>query len=135
MSLFVLVVAAGHAIPPIIGATAGKTRDAVIIGAIIGGVIAIISGNPLFIVADLLGVGVGTWLGFSIVGEYAQSKRKDETVLDAINNGVEALNEVSEAGLAHAKVINAKSQKNLKMHRVAALLEQAEKNKQKQIPL
>lgn len=132
MSLFVLVVAAGHAIPPIIGATAGKTRGAVIIGAIIGGLIAIISGNPLFIVADLLGVGVGTWLGFSIVGEYAQSKRKDETVLDAINNGVEALNEVSEAGLAHAK-----SQKNLKMHRVAALLEQAEKNKQKQkqIPL
>lgn len=68
MSLFVLVVAAGHAIPPIIGAVAGKSKNAVIVGAVIASAIAIASGSPAFIVADLVGVGIGAWLGFSIVG-------------------------------------------------------------------
>jgi hypothetical protein len=67
MSVFVLVVAAGHAIPPVIGSVVGKTKNAVVIGSVIASVIAIASGNPVFIMADLLGVGLGTWLGFSIV--------------------------------------------------------------------
>lgn len=67
MSLFVLVVAAGHAIPPIIGAVVGKSKNSVVVGAIIACAIAIASGSPAFIVADLIGVGLGTWLGFSMV--------------------------------------------------------------------
>lgn len=67
MSLFVLVVAAGHAIPPIIGGVVGKSKSSVIVGALIASAIAIASGSPVFIVADLIGVGLGTWLGFSMV--------------------------------------------------------------------
>lgn len=67
MSFFVLAIAAGHAIPPIIGALAGKSRNAVIVGAVVASAIAIAAGNPVFIIADLVGVAVGTWLGFSIV--------------------------------------------------------------------
>jgi hypothetical protein len=69
MSLFVLVVAAGHAIPPVVGGVIGKSKIAVAIGAIVGGAIAIASGNPVFILADLVGVALGTWLGLSIVGD------------------------------------------------------------------
>lgn len=67
MSLFILVVAAGHAIPPIIGWVVGKSKNSVIVGTVIACAIAIASGNPAFIVADLVGVGLGTWLGFSMV--------------------------------------------------------------------
>ncbi len=70
MSLFVLVVAAGHAIPPIIGALLGKSKNTVVVGAVIACGIAIASGNPVFIVADLVGVGLGTWLGFSILNNH-----------------------------------------------------------------
>ncbi len=67
MSLVVLGIAAAHALPPIIGGVITKGKGGVIVGAIIGGVIAVASGNPAFIVSDLIGVGVGTWLGFSMV--------------------------------------------------------------------
>lgn len=67
MSLFVLVVAAGHAIPPIIGGVIGKSKKWVIVGAVIACAIAIASGSPAFIVSDLVGVGLGSWLGFSMV--------------------------------------------------------------------
>ena len=67
MSLFVLVVAAGHAVPPVIGAVVGKSKNSVVVGAVIACAIAIASGSPAFIVAYLIGVGLGTWLGFSMV--------------------------------------------------------------------
>lgn len=67
MSLFVLIFAAGHAIPPIIGGVVGKSKNSVIFGTVIACAIAVVSGNPVFIVADLVGVGLGTWLGLSMV--------------------------------------------------------------------
>lgn len=67
MSLFVLAIAAGHAVPPIVGAILGKSKSAVYIGSGIASVIAIASGNPAFIAADLVGVGLGTWLGLSML--------------------------------------------------------------------
>lgn len=67
MSLFILVAAAGHAIPPILGATVGKTKQAVIIGAVIGGTIGVISGGAAYLVLDLAGVGFGTWIGLKMV--------------------------------------------------------------------
>lgn len=67
MSLFVLVVAAGHAIPPILGGVIGKSKISVIIGAVIACAIAIASGSPAFILPDLVGVGLGSWLGFSMI--------------------------------------------------------------------
>lgn len=67
MSLFVLVVAAGHAIPPIIGGVIGQSKKSVIVGAVIACAIAIASGSPVFIVADLIGVGLGSWLGFTMI--------------------------------------------------------------------
>lgn len=62
MSLFVLMIAAGHALPPIAGAIIGKSKVAVFIGSGISCAVAIASGNPAFIVADLVGVAFGTWL-------------------------------------------------------------------------
>ena len=67
MSLIVLSVAAAHAAPPLIGGFLWRTDKAVIIGAVIGFGVAIASGSPAFIVPDLIGVGVVTWFGFSIV--------------------------------------------------------------------
>lgn len=68
MSFVVMAIGAAHALPPLIGSVIGKTKTFVIIGACIGALIAILSGNPAFIAADLIGVGIGTWLGLSIVG-------------------------------------------------------------------
>jgi len=67
MSLTVLMIAASHGIPPIIGAATGRTKTAVYVGAAIGGVIAVASGSPAYIVADLLGVALGVWLGLMMV--------------------------------------------------------------------
>lgn len=67
MSLFVVAIAAAHAIPPIAAGMIGKSREAVAIGAIIGCAIAIASGSPAFIVADIVGVAIGTWLGLSMI--------------------------------------------------------------------
>lgn len=69
MSLFVLIVIAGHAIPPIIGGITGKSKKSVIIGALIACMIAILSGSPAFIMADLIGVGIGTWMGFLVIDD------------------------------------------------------------------
>jgi hypothetical protein len=66
MSLVVLGIAAAHALPPIIGGVVTKGKGGVMVGAIIGGIIAVASGNPAFIVSDLIGVGVGTWVGFNM---------------------------------------------------------------------
>jgi len=74
MSLFVLVVSAGHAIPPIIGGVVGKTKNSVIVGAVIACAIAIASGSSAFIIADLIGVGLGSWLGFSVVSSVSSER-------------------------------------------------------------
>jgi len=67
MSFLVLAIGAAHAIPPIVGASISKSKPGIVVGALIGGFIALASGNPTFIAADLVGVGLGTWLGFSMV--------------------------------------------------------------------
>ncbi len=69
MSLIVLAIGAAHTLPPIIGAAVGKTKASVIIGSVVGILIAFATGNPAFVAADLIGVGVGTWLGYSLVGD------------------------------------------------------------------
>jgi hypothetical protein len=68
MSFVVLAIGAAHALPPIIGAVLSQSKAGAIIGAVVGGFVAILSGNPAFIAVDLIGVGVGTWLGLSIAG-------------------------------------------------------------------
>ena len=73
MSLTVLMIGAAHAIPPVVGAVTTKSKVGVIVGAVIGAIIAFASGNPAFVGADLLGVGIGTWLGFSITGTESKS--------------------------------------------------------------
>lgn len=75
MSLTVLAIAAAHAIPPIVGGIFVRTEKAVIIGAVIASGLAIASGSPAFIVSDLVGVGVGTWLGLSIVNNFSQDPK------------------------------------------------------------
>lgn len=68
MSFVVMAIGAAHAVPPLLGAIVGKSKMGVVIGTAIGAFIAFASGNPAFIAADLFGVGLGAWLGFSIVG-------------------------------------------------------------------
>lgn len=72
MSLFVILIAAGHAIPPIIGAVIGKSKNSVLVGALIACAIAVATGSPAFIIPDLLGVGIGAWLGLNIVSNMAR---------------------------------------------------------------
>lgn len=71
MSLIVFAIAAAHAIPPIIGTVATKSKSGMIGGAIIGTLIAFATGNPAFIASDLIGVGAGVWISFNIL----ESKR------------------------------------------------------------
>lgn len=66
MSMTVLAIAAAHALPPIIGGMINNKKSGVLVGAMIGVAIAIASGNPDYIVADLIGVAAGTWFGFSV---------------------------------------------------------------------
>lgn len=68
MSFVVIAIGAAHALPPVVGAAVSKTKAGTIIGAAIGVGVALLSGNPAFIAADLVGVGVGTWLGLSMTG-------------------------------------------------------------------
>ena len=67
MSFIVLAIAAGHALPPILGAVVGKSESSVIVGAVVGVIIAIAFGSAAYLVPDLMGVALGTWVGFSII--------------------------------------------------------------------
>ncbi len=69
-----MIIAAGHAIPPIIGGVVGKSKTPVIVGAVIACAIAIAAGSPVFIVADLIGIGLGTWLGFSLLSNTSNDR-------------------------------------------------------------
>jgi hypothetical protein len=69
MSLLVFAIAAAHATPPVIGAMVGKSKVAVYVGAAIGGLLAIASGNPVYTVADLAGVAFGLWIGLAMKNE------------------------------------------------------------------
>lgn len=67
MSFFVIIMAAAHAIPPVIAAALVKSKTAVFIGTGIACTIAVISGNPAYIATDIVGVGLGTWVGLSMI--------------------------------------------------------------------
>jgi len=67
MSLVVLAIGAAHAIPPILGAAVGKSRTGVMIGAAVGALIAVASGDFAFVLADLVGLALGTKLGLYFV--------------------------------------------------------------------
>lgn len=62
MSLFALVIAIAHGLPPILGALIIKSKNGVFWGSLIAVIIAIAAGNPLFIIIDMIGVVFGTWL-------------------------------------------------------------------------
>lgn len=67
MSFVVLAIAAAHALPPILGATAGKSKSGLWIGVVVAVLVALASGKPVFVVLDLIGVALGAWVGLSIL--------------------------------------------------------------------
>lgn len=67
MSFVVMAIGVAHAIPPLAGAIITKSKAGTVIGTVIAGFIAFASGNPAFVAADLIGVGIGTWLGITMV--------------------------------------------------------------------
>lgn len=67
MSFVVFAIGAAHALPPILGATIGKSKRGVWIGVTIAALIAVASGNPAFVAMDLIGVALGTWIAMSIL--------------------------------------------------------------------
>ncbi len=67
MSFVVLAIGAAHALPPIIGAIVSRNKRGVIAGAIVGGFVALLSGSPIYIVADLVGLAAGIWFSFSVI--------------------------------------------------------------------
>lgn len=67
MSFVVLAIAAAHALPPILGATAAKSKRGLWIGVAIAVLVALATGNPAFIVMDLIGIAFGVWVGLSIL--------------------------------------------------------------------
>lgn len=67
MSFVVLAIGAAHALPPILGAAIRRSRGGLWIGVAIAILIALASGNPAFIVMDLIGVALGAWVGLSML--------------------------------------------------------------------
>lgn len=65
MSFVVLAIAAAHALPPILGSMAGK--GGLWLGVAVAVLIALASGNPAFIVVDLIAIAIGAWIGLSIL--------------------------------------------------------------------
>ncbi|HPZ57555.1 hypothetical protein [Ottowia sp.] len=66
MSLTILFIGALHAIPSLIGAFM-NSRLAIIVGAMIGAVIAFAFGSGRYVIFDLVGVGIGTYVAFQMV--------------------------------------------------------------------
>lgn len=67
MSFVVLAIGAAHALPPILGAAMRKSKRGVWIGVVIAALVALASGNPAFVIMDLIGVALGAWIGLSIL--------------------------------------------------------------------
>jgi hypothetical protein len=67
MSFVVFAIGAAHALPPILGAAMGKSKRGLWIGVAIAVLVALVSGNPAFVVMDLIGVALGAWVGLSIL--------------------------------------------------------------------
>lgn len=67
MSFVVLAIGAAHALPPILGAMMGRSKRGVWIGAGIAVLLGLVSGNPAYIAVDLIGVGLGVWIGLSVL--------------------------------------------------------------------
>jgi len=63
----VIAIGLGHAIFPIVGCMMGKKKG-LVIGAIVGGLIAIVLG-PRYAVIDLIGVAVGVAVGLAMLKE------------------------------------------------------------------
>lgn len=90
MSLIVIAIGAAHALPPLIGAMIGS-RTSVFVGAAVAGFIAFFYGNTSFIANDLLGAGIGTWLGFSMIDN--QLKKMD------VSSNIKVKKESSQRGI------------------------------------
>lgn len=67
MSFIVLAISAAHALPPIIGAATTRSKPGLWTGSTIGVLISLAWGRPAFIIPDLIGVGLGIWIGLSII--------------------------------------------------------------------
>ena len=63
-----LIIGLGHAIFPIVGSMMMK-KIGLAIGTVVGGLIAVCLGSPRYLVADLIGIGVGIALGLCILKE------------------------------------------------------------------
>jgi len=63
-----LIIGLGHAIFPIVGSMMMK-KVGLAIGTVVGGLIAVCLGSPRYLVADLIGIGVGMALGLCILKE------------------------------------------------------------------
>lgn len=67
MSFVVFAIGAAHALPPIVGAIVSRNKRGVIAGAIVGGFVALLSGSPIYIIVDLIGLAAGIWFSFSVI--------------------------------------------------------------------
>lgn len=59
----VLLIAVGLALPVVLSGVIFRNRKAVLFAALIMGGVGIATGNPAFILADLVGVAVGYFIG------------------------------------------------------------------------
>ncbi len=66
MSVAVVLIGLAHGLPPLLGGAVFKAKWAVILGAAIALLIAFGTGSVRFLGADILGVLVGTWMGWVI---------------------------------------------------------------------
>lgn len=60
-----MIVGVAHGVPIVVCAQATNSREAVVVSAFIMTLVAFLFGSDAFIVNDLIGVALGTAIGFS----------------------------------------------------------------------
>ena len=80
----VLFIVLLHAVPVFFIAAWTESKVALVLAAVVSGCIGVATGNPSYVVADLIGVAVGVALGFSLINNQMPSAApQKETPLPA----------------------------------------------------
>ena len=69
----VLFITLLHAVPVYVIAVLTKSKRALIFAAVVAGIIGVATGNPAYMVADLIGVAIAFALGISFIDEQKPS--------------------------------------------------------------
>lgn len=104
MSTTVLVIAGLHAIPPIAGAWLTRGNGGLIIGAVTALAISVLTGDLNYVISDLVGVGVGCFVGWCLVQPDSERPKPQKTNPKQAISNVQKTDGASNNGLYFALI-------------------------------